>query len=57
MLYQLPAWTPDPLDGGPPAGVLEALRSFYEADMERIAAAAAERKRLDLARKLKEMTG
>lgn len=57
MLYQLPAWTPDPLEGGPPAGVLEALRSFYEADMERIAAAAAERKRLDLARKLKEMTG
>lgn len=45
------------MDGGPPAGVLEALRSFYEADMERAAAVAAERRRLDLQRKLKEMTG
>jgi hypothetical protein len=37
--------------------VLEALRSFYEADMARLAEAAAERKRLDLQRRLKEMTG
>jgi hypothetical protein len=37
--------------------VLEALRSFYEADMERTAAAAAERKRKEVERKLKEMTG
>ena len=37
--------------------MLEALRSFYEADMERAAAAAAERKRKEVERKLKEMTG
>ena len=37
--------------------MLEALRSFYEDDMERAAAAAAERKRNEVERKLKEVTG